>query len=73
VDHIEYVIKLVGADHVGIGLDYTEGRPNQALKSVTDMVDITSDLLQRGYSKAEIKKVLGENFLRVFKRVWKNY
>jgi len=75
VDHIEYVIKLVGADHVGIGLDYTEGRgqPNFAINSVTDIVDITADLLQRGYSKAEVKKVMGENFLRVFKRVWKKY
>lgn len=73
VDHIEYVIKLVGADHVGIGLDYTEGRPNQTLKSITDLVDITADLMQRGYSKSEIKKVMGENFLRVFKRVWKKY
>ena len=75
VDHIEYVIKLVGADHVGIGLDYTEcnGPPENAINSVTNIVEITADLMQRGYSKSEIKKIMGENFLRVFKRVWKTY
>ena len=75
VDHIEYVIKLVGADHVGIGLDYTEGDgpPELAIKSVKDIVEVTFELLQRGYSNNEVKKVLGENFLRVFRKVWKNY
>lgn len=75
VDHIEYVINLVGANHVGIGLDYTEGNgpPENAINSVADVVEITYDLMNRGYSKTEIKKIMGENFLRVFRRVWKNY
>ncbi|HUK50480.1 MAG TPA: membrane dipeptidase [Terriglobales bacterium] len=75
VDHIEYVVKLVGANHVGIGLDYTEGNgpPENAIHSVTDLIEITADLMRRGYSKNEIRKILGENFLRVFRRVWKTY
>jgi membrane dipeptidase len=74
-DHIEYVVKLVGADHVGLGLDYTEGRgrPDNAIASVTEIVDIVADLTQRGLSKSEIKKILGENFIRVFRKVWKQY
>ena len=75
VNQIDYMVKLVGADYVGIGTDYTEGRgpPNFCFKSITDLVDVAAELLERGYSDQDLKKIMGENWLRVFKRVWKKY
>jgi len=75
VNQIDYMVKLVGADYVGIGTDYTEGRgpPNFCFKSITDLVDVAAELLERGYSDQDFKKIMGENWLRVFKRVWKKY
>jgi membrane dipeptidase len=114
VNHIDYVVQLVGADHVGIGLDCSDGdyyTPERImeerrlltgltskhvrevedifLRSGRDRIDsyelhtpwlkdasqvpiITEALLRRGYSEQELKKILGENFLRVFERVWGN-
>ena len=75
VNHVDYMVKLVGADYVGIGTDYTEGRgpPGFCFKSITDLVDVAAELLERGYSDQDVRKVMGENWLRVFKRVWKKY
>jgi membrane dipeptidase len=75
VNHIEYMVKLVGADYVGIGTDYTEGKgpPSFCFKSITDLVEVAAELVERGYSDQDVKKIMGENWLRVFKRVWKKY
>jgi len=112
VNHIEYVVNLVGADHVGIGLDHSENdfeTPEKILeerrmfpgltskfiqeiedeylksgrdklysyelytpwlKSVSEMHIITRAMLDRGFSNQDVRKILGENFLRVFERVW---
>jgi membrane dipeptidase len=66
VDHIEYVIRLVGADHVGIGSDF-DGITVAPLDmdDVTFLPGITRELLARGHSAEEVRKVLGGNFLRV--------
>ena len=117
VDHIDYVVDLVGVDHAGIGLDLCEGqfwtheqlleerrrlqeflftRTKQRqevedeflkserdklyqyevtmpwLKSVSEVPMITENLLCRGYSNHDVKKIMGQNFLRVFERVWKS-
>jgi len=69
VDHIEHAVEIAGVDHVGIGSDFDGG--GLALKDATEMPEITKELLRRGYSYVDIKKILGENFLRVFKEVWK--
>ncbi len=68
IDHLDYIVKLAGIDHVGLGSDFDgiESTP-QGLDGVEDMPNITKALLERGYSKKEIKKILGENFLRIFK------
>ena len=68
LDHIDYIVRLVGADHVGLGSDFDgiSSAPKE-LNDVTDLPLITKGLLQRGYSKADIRKILGENFLRVFR------
>lgn len=68
IDHIDYIVKLVGADYVGLGSDF-DGinlTPLQ-LDDVTTYPEITKALLQRGYKKGEINKILGGNFLRVLK------
>ncbi|GAC1416390.1 MAG: hypothetical protein NVSMB67_00270 [Flavisolibacter sp.] len=67
LDHIDYMVRLIGVDHVGLGSDFDgiESAP-QTLDSVKDYPLITKALLERGYSKADVKKILGENFIRVF-------
>jgi membrane dipeptidase len=86
---IDYVVKLVGASHVGIGLDLAEGwaeyPPTRmtlikidkkiynwptGIKTVTDFPNISKGLVGRGYSDTEIRKILGRNFMRVFKKVF---
>ena len=68
IDHIDYIVKLIGADHVGLGADFdgSESTP-QGLDDVTSYPLITRELLKRGYSKSDIEKILGGNFIRVFK------
>ncbi len=68
IDHIEYVIKLVGVDYVGLGSDFDgiEFAP-AGLDDVSCYPLITKALLERGYSKKDITKILGGNLLRVLK------
>ena len=67
-DHIDYIVKLVGVDYVGLGSDFDGiDSPPKGLDGVEDYPKITAELFRRGYSKKEIKKILGGNFLRVFK------
>lgn len=66
VDHIDHLVKVAGIEHVGLGSDYdgiTYG-PEQ-MPDVSGFPYVTQELLNRGYSKVDIKKILGENFLRV--------
>lgn len=68
IDHIDYIVRLVGVDYVGLGSDF-DGitiTPQQ-LDDVTDYPLITKALKERGYSKKDITKILGGNFLRVLK------
>lgn len=67
-DHLDYIVKLAGVDHVGLGGDF-DGITftPQELTDVTKYPLITKGLLERGYNKKEIKKILGGNFIRVFK------
>jgi membrane dipeptidase len=67
IDHLDYIVKLVGVDHVGMGSDF-DGieAPPLELNGVEDYPLITKALLERGYNKKEIQKILGGNFIRVF-------
>ena len=68
INHIEYIIKLVGIDYVGLGSDFDGiNLTPQELDDVTSYPLITKALVQKGYSKEEIYKILGGNFLRVLK------
>ncbi len=67
LDHLDYITKLVGVDHVGMGSDF-DGieAPPLELNGVEDYPLVTKALLERGYSKKDIRKILGGNFIRVF-------
>ena len=68
LDHLDYIVKLIGVEHVGLGSDFDgiNSAPQQ-LDDVTNMPLITKELLKRGYSKKDVRKILGENFLRLLK------
>ncbi|MBT8108612.1 MAG: dipeptidase [Gammaproteobacteria bacterium] len=71
LDHFDHVVALVGVDHVGIGSDYDgvgDALPT-GLKDVASYPNLVTGLLQRGYSEDDIRKILGENLLRVWKAV----
>ncbi|MBS1795688.1 MAG: dipeptidase [Acidobacteria bacterium] len=67
VDHIDYIKKVAGIDYVGIGSDF-DGVPflPAGMNGMEDLVLVTYEMLKRGYTEQEIRKVLGENFLRAF-------
>ena len=67
IDHIDHIAKVAGIDHVGLGADFdgSNDMPEGA-QDVSMLPNITYELLKRGYSEQDIRKILGENFLRVF-------
>lgn len=70
LDHLDYIVKLVGVDYVGMGSDFDgiEALPLE-LNGVEDYPLITKALLERGYSKKDIRKIAGGNFIRVFSAI----
>ena len=70
IDHFDHVAKVAGVDHVGIGSDFdgVTGLPT-GMEDISRLPAITFELMKRGYSDDDIKKVLGENLLRVMARV----
>ncbi|HLA96166.1 MAG TPA: membrane dipeptidase, partial [Pyrinomonadaceae bacterium] len=72
VDHIDHIKKVAGIDHVGIGSDF-DGVPflPAGMNGAEDMPLVTYEMLKRGYTEAEIRKVLGENLLRAMTQVEK--
>jgi membrane dipeptidase len=71
IDHIDHIAKVAGIDHVGLGSDFdgVSGQTPQGIDSAADLPKITQALLDRGYSEADIKKILGGNIMRVFREV----
>ena len=67
IDHIDHIVKVAGIDHVGIGADF-DGATDmpEGAEDVSMLPNITYELLKRGYSERDIRKILGENFLRAF-------
>ena len=97
LDTVDYMVRLIGIDHVGIGCDFTEGQSQEwfhwlftgrntdkvphpqidwpitypkGLHGAADFPNLTQALLQRGYPEPDVKKIMGENFLRLFRKVW---
>jgi membrane dipeptidase len=71
-DHIDHVKNLVGVDYVGIGSDFDGGGGLRDCADVSQFPNITLELLRRGYTETEIRKIWGGNLLRVFGEV-ENY
>ncbi|RLD91701.1 MAG: membrane dipeptidase [Bacteroidetes bacterium] len=69
VDHIDHIVDLIGIDYVGIGTDFDGGGGLADCFDVSEMGNITLELVRRGYSASEIKKIWGGNLTRVFKEV----
>jgi membrane dipeptidase len=69
VDHIDHIVDLVGIDHVGIGTDFDGGGGLEDCFDVSQMGNITLELVRRGYTSGEIKKIWGGNLTRVFREV----
>jgi len=65
MDHIDHAVKIAGIDHVGLGSDYDGSDMPLGMEDVTHLPQITQALIDRGYSDADIKKILGENTLRL--------
>ncbi|MBZ0198586.1 MAG: membrane dipeptidase [Ignavibacteriaceae bacterium] len=71
VDHIDYIVNLVGIDHVAVGSDF-DGIGNNTvvgLENISKFPNLTLELLTRGYTQTEIEKILGGNVMRVFQQV----
>jgi membrane dipeptidase len=67
IDHIDHIVKVAGVDHVGIGADFDGANDfPEGARDVSMLPNITYELLKRGYSEQDVRKILGENFLRVF-------
>lgn len=72
VEDIEYVMGIVGPDHVGLGSDlYGMERAPKGLEDMSKLPAITERLVQRGHSDEVILKILGGNYMRVFEQVWR--
>ncbi len=69
VDHIDHIVKVAGIDHVGIGCDFDGGGGIDGVFDASEVANITIELVRRGYTEEEIKKIWGGNLIRVFQEV----
>jgi membrane dipeptidase len=71
IDHIDHAVKLVGADHVGLGSDFDGANMPEGMEDASKLPKITEALLRKGYSEGDIRKILGENTLRIMEQAEK--
>jgi membrane dipeptidase len=71
VNHIDYAVKLIGIDHVGISSDFDGGGGIEGWDSAADTLNVTIELVRRGYSEEDIARLWGRNLLRVWAEVEK--
>ncbi|GGW97381.1 dipeptidase [Salegentibacter mishustinae] len=69
VDHIDYMVDLIGIEHVGISSDFDGGGGIDGWEDASETLNITKELVKRGYTEEEIAKLWGENLLRVMDEV----
>jgi membrane dipeptidase len=69
VDHIDHMLDVAGIDHVGIGTDFDGGGAVNGCYDVSEMENITIELVKRGYSEEDIEKIWGKNLMRVMRDV----
>ncbi|MGH7453214.1 MAG: dipeptidase [bacterium] len=70
-DHIDHMVKVMGVDHIGVGSDFDGGGGLIGIDDVSEMLNLTKELLKRGYSEKDIQKIWGGNLMRVFAEVIK--
>ena len=70
--HLEHAIGIAGIDHVGIGTDFDGDGTILGCRDASQMINLTRELLRRGYDTASIRKIWGENWLRVMATVQNN-
>ncbi|MEM9722878.1 MAG: dipeptidase [Bacteroidota bacterium] len=68
-DHIDHIVKIAGIDHVGIGCDFDGGGGIEGVFDASEVMNITIELVERGYTEEQIEKIWGGNLIRVFKEV----
>lgn len=71
VDHLDHAVTVAGIDHVGIGTDFDGGGGIPGFNDDTEAPNVTIELVRRGYTEAQIRKIWGENLLRVWRDVEK--
>lgn len=71
VDHIDHIVKIAGIDHVGIGCDFDGGGGIDGIFDASEVMNITIELVRRGYTEEQIEKIWGGNLMRVFRDVQK--
>jgi membrane dipeptidase len=71
VDHIDYMVNLIGIDHVGISSDFDGGGGIEGWSNASETFNVTLELVKRGYTEEEIGKLWGGNLLRVMDEVQK--
>lgn len=69
IEHVDHAVKVAGADHVGLGSDFDGANMPYDMEDAAKLPKITEALLQKGYSEGDVKKILGENTLRVMMEV----
>lgn len=69
VDHVDYAVELIGIDHVGISSDFDGGGGVEGWNNAAETLNVTVELVRRGYSEEDIAKLWGGNFLRVWREV----
>jgi membrane dipeptidase len=78
IEHIDHAVKVAGVDHVGLGSDFDGANMPFGMEDVTKLPQITEALLRKGYSESDVRKILGENTLRIMadvervSREWKS-
>ena len=68
LDHIDYIAQRIGVEHVGIGTDFNHGSGVDGFVDASEALNVTAGLLDRGYSKSDVAKIWGGNFLRVWQQ-----
>jgi membrane dipeptidase len=69
VDHIEYLVRFVGHDHVGIGSDFFGGPAPEGLEDVSKFPDLIAELIGRGWTDQQLEALMSGNFIRVFAEI----
>jgi membrane dipeptidase len=69
IEHIDHAVKIAGVDHVGLGSDFDGANMPYGMEDATGLPKITEALLRKGYAEGDIRKILGENTLRVMAEV----